>query len=131
MQTLAPNKTNPGVGLAQKTPFFYGWVVLAFGTLAVVFSIPGQTMGVSVFTDSLLEATGLSGQPFFGALYGACDPLIGSVCKRQCRPAQYGSRQIARAFRGVAPAAVTVGIVDEPVESLSDQLSIGTSINLR
>lgn len=41
-------------------PFFYGWVVLVVTTLGVVCSIPGQTMGVSVFTDSLLEATGLS-----------------------------------------------------------------------
>ena len=41
-------------------PFFYGWVVVAVSTLGVVMSVPGQTMGVSVFTDHLLEATGLS-----------------------------------------------------------------------
>lgn len=41
-------------------PFFYGWVILAVTTLGVLCSIPGQTMGVSVFTDPLLEATGLS-----------------------------------------------------------------------
>jgi OFA family oxalate/formate antiporter-like MFS transporter len=43
-----------------RLPFFYGWVVVGLGTLAVACSIPGQTMGVSVFTDFLLEATGLS-----------------------------------------------------------------------
>jgi len=41
-------------------PFFYGWVIFGAATLGVIMSVPGQTMGVSVFTDSLIEATGLS-----------------------------------------------------------------------
>lgn len=41
-------------------PFFYGWVVLAVGTVGIVASVPGQTTGISVFTDPLLEATGLT-----------------------------------------------------------------------
>lgn len=32
-------------------PVYYGWVILLFGSLGVLASIPGQTMGVSVFTD--------------------------------------------------------------------------------
>jgi len=36
-------------------PFFYGWVILAAGTIGILMSIPGQTMGVSVFTESLLS----------------------------------------------------------------------------
>lgn len=44
----------------KRTPFFYGWVIVAASTIGVAASIPGQTMGVSVFTDSLIEATGLS-----------------------------------------------------------------------
>lgn len=43
-----------------KWPVFYGWVVLACGTVGIVMSLPGQTMGVSVFTDSLMEALNLS-----------------------------------------------------------------------
>ncbi len=39
----------------SKLPFFYGWVILAAGTIGILMSIPGQTMGVSVFTESLLE----------------------------------------------------------------------------
>jgi MFS family permease len=67
-------------------PFFYGWVIVGMGTLAVVFSIPGQTMGFSVFTDILIDELGLSRVslstaycvgtvmsgftlPFFGRLY--------------------------------------------------------------
>ena len=40
--------------------FYYGWVVLMAGTVGVMASIPGQTAGVSVFTDHLTDATGLS-----------------------------------------------------------------------
>ncbi len=40
--------------------FYYGWVVLAVGSVGVLASVPGQTAGVSVFTDSLIETTGLS-----------------------------------------------------------------------
>jgi sugar phosphate permease len=43
-----------------RVPFFYGWVIVAVATLGVVMSVPGQTMGVSVFTDHLIAATGLS-----------------------------------------------------------------------
>ncbi len=41
-------------------PFFYGWVVLVVSTLGIVMSVPGQTIGVSVFTDHLIDAIGIS-----------------------------------------------------------------------
>lgn len=41
-------------------PFFYGFVILGGGTLAMLMSAPGQTVGVSVFTDHLIEALSLS-----------------------------------------------------------------------
>lgn len=44
----------------DRIPFFYGWVIVGVTTLGILMSIPGQTMGVSVFTDPLLRATGLS-----------------------------------------------------------------------
>lgn len=44
----------------RKSPIFYGWVILIVTTLGVIMSIPGQTAGVSVFTDHLIAATGLS-----------------------------------------------------------------------
>lgn len=43
-----------------KLPFFYGWGVLAFGTLGLVMSAPGQSIGVSVFTDFLIDELGLT-----------------------------------------------------------------------
>ena len=44
----------------NRFPLFYGWVILGVTTLGILMSIPGQTAGVSVFTDHLLAATGLS-----------------------------------------------------------------------
>lgn len=40
--------------------FFYGWVIVAIGTLGVICSIPAQTMGVGVFTEILMEVLELS-----------------------------------------------------------------------
>lgn len=52
---------NPNFPFSPKRfPFFYGWVIAIFTTIGTLFSIPGQTAGVSVFTDPLIEATGLS-----------------------------------------------------------------------
>ncbi len=44
----------------QRVPFFYGWVILIVGTIGLLMSAPGQTIGVSAFTDSLLAALDIS-----------------------------------------------------------------------
>lgn len=51
----------------ESFPFFYGFVVLIIGTIGVWFSIPGQTIGVSVFTDPVKDALGLSRNQFSNA----------------------------------------------------------------
>lgn len=43
-----------------KCPFFYGWAILLFSSLGIVMSIPGQTMGVSAFTEHLITSLKLS-----------------------------------------------------------------------
>jgi MFS family permease len=69
-------------------PFYYGWVVLAASTIGLVMSAPGQTIGVSVFTESLLDATGLSRVEFSNAYLmgtlasGIMLPYAGSVIDR-------------------------------------------------
>jgi MFS family permease len=42
------------------SPVFYGWVIVAAATIGMVFTIPGQTMGFSVFTDILIDELGLT-----------------------------------------------------------------------
>ncbi|HKL57343.1 MAG TPA: hypothetical protein VJ854_02995, partial [Sphaerochaeta sp.] len=41
-------------------PFYYGWVILVVGAIGVISSIPGQTMGVSVFTDHYINDLSLT-----------------------------------------------------------------------
>ncbi len=38
-----------------RIPVYYGWIILVAGTIGVLMSVPGQTMGVSVFTENLLR----------------------------------------------------------------------------
>ena len=45
---INPNKSHFSI---KNLPFYYGWVILFIGSIGVLSSIPGQTMGVSVFTD--------------------------------------------------------------------------------
>ena len=51
----------------SKSPIFYGYVVLLIGTIGIWASIPGQTIGVSVFTDPVKDALGLSRNQFSNA----------------------------------------------------------------
>ncbi|AHW61059.1 Cyanate permease [Draconibacterium orientale] len=44
----------------SKVPFFYGWVILFAATIGVLCSAPGQTTGVSTFTDYLIDSIGIS-----------------------------------------------------------------------
>ncbi|MFA7566902.1 MAG: MFS transporter [Alkalispirochaeta sp.] len=44
----------------SSTRFFYGWIILAVGTVGVLMSAPGQTVGVSPFTDFLIRDLGIS-----------------------------------------------------------------------
>ena len=51
---------NPLLPPPASYPFFYGWVIVAASTLGTIMSIPGQTMGVSVFTDHLINEPAIS-----------------------------------------------------------------------
>ena len=44
----------------KKFSFFYGWWILVVATFGMLASIPGQTIGVGVFTEHLLSVSNLS-----------------------------------------------------------------------
>jgi len=48
----------------KKIPLFYGWIVAVVGTIGIIMSMPGQTIGVSAFTEHLLKAFNISRNQF-------------------------------------------------------------------
>lgn len=46
--------------LIARTPFFYGWVVVAAGTLGMVMTSPGQTYAISIFIEQFIVDLGIS-----------------------------------------------------------------------
>ncbi len=44
----------------SRVPVFYGWIMVLGSVMAVMASVPGQTVGVGVFTDHLINAWGVS-----------------------------------------------------------------------
>jgi OFA family oxalate/formate antiporter-like MFS transporter len=86
-------------------PFYYGWVILVVSTVGLVMSAPGQTIGVSVFTESLLDVTGLSRIQFSNAY------LIGTLASGLMLP--WAGSMIDRrgVRRGVIWASLGLGAV--------------------
>ena len=88
----------------KRVPFFYGWVIVAAGIVGVLMSTPGQTLGVSVFTDFLTDALEMS-RVRLSVAY-----LIGTVTSALLLPSagrlydRYGARILAGA------AAIGLGI---------------------
>ncbi len=57
----AATRTAPHIPFSPaRAPVFYGWAILGLGTVGVLMSAPGQTIGVSPFTEPLMAALGLS-----------------------------------------------------------------------
>lgn len=65
--TSATLLKEPSQRLAQKLPFYYGWVMLPIAMLAAIATSPGQTYGVSIFNESIRTALGLSHSQLTGA----------------------------------------------------------------
>lgn len=71
------------------SPVYYGWIVLVAGTLGLAMTIPGQTIGVSAFLDSIIAELGVSRSAVslmytFGTLGGSfLLPFIGRFVDRR------------------------------------------------
>ncbi len=92
--------------------FYYGWVVLVVGSIGILASVPGQTAGVSVFTDQLTETTGLS-RLELSIAYLIGTGTSGLLLPRAGRAIdRYGSRTVAGvAVIGLATTLVGLSIV--------------------
>ncbi len=83
-------------------PIYYGWVILVVATIGLIMSAPGQTIGVSVFTEDLLEVTGLSRVEFSNAY------LIGTLASGLLLP--YAGTLIDRLGARVTVVAASLGL---------------------
>ncbi len=84
-----------------KWPFFYGWVIIFAGIAGIIMSIPGQTIGVSVFTDHLIGALEISRVNLSTAY------MVGTIVSGFCIP--WAGRMYDR--YGVRPVAMTSGFL--------------------
>ena len=96
----------------RRVPFYYGWVVVVAGTIGAIASVPGQTAGVSVFTDDLISTTGLTRLQLAVAYLvgtGTSGVLLGAGGRAIDR---YGSRVVALgATLGLATTLVGLSVV--------------------
>ena len=49
-----------GQRLVERTPFFYGWVILLAGSFGIIMSSPGQTYTISIFIEHFIADLGVS-----------------------------------------------------------------------
>ena len=77
-----------GTGLADRIPFYYGWLMVPVAVIASAVTGVGQTYGISVFNPSLLDSLGisltaLSGTYMVGTLLASLpQSFIGSLMDR-------------------------------------------------
>lgn len=75
--------------LIAASPIYYGWMVLVAGTLGMLMTTPGQTVGVSVFLDKIIAELGISRSTvsllyMLGTLVGSFSlPFIGRFIDRK------------------------------------------------
>jgi MFS family permease len=89
----------------KRFPFPYAWMILFVGIIGFVMSVPGQTIGVSAFTDYLIEDFGLTRNQLSMAYMGGT-LISGLIVGRAGKLYDiYGARIIA------ILASVMIGIV--------------------
>ncbi|MEM7332361.1 MAG: MFS transporter [Chloroflexota bacterium] len=84
----------------EKSPVYYGWVILAVGTIGVVLSSPGQTYSFSIFIEEFIRDLGVS-RSLISGLY-----TVGTIGGSLALP--FIGRQIDR--RGSRTMAVVIGL---------------------
>ena len=102
----------------------YAWVIWLFSTLGFLFSVPGQTMGMGVYTDYFIEALGLTRTQLSLAY------LVGTLLSAFCLPRagrlfdQYGGRiMIAASSVLLALVLIYISQVDRLLALLSGAIA--------
>ncbi|MCP4606514.1 MAG: MFS transporter [Proteobacteria bacterium] len=78
MQTVTSDKPIQRYEWASKTPFFYGWVIVALASLSMFATTPGQSDSFSIFMDSFVNEFGWS-RTFISTLFSGATLLSGAL----------------------------------------------------
>lgn len=93
----------PNVPFAPASlPFYYGWLIAAAATVGIISSLPGQTNGISVFTDRLIAALPLSRQNLADAY------MFGTILSSLALP--YAGRLIDRFGVRIMGTVAAIGL---------------------
>ncbi len=143
MKPLSITSTSKNVSFVRDFPIYYGWVIMAAGTLGMIMTSPGQTYTESIFIDHLINdlaisRTLISSLYAFGTLVGGFSlPFWGKMTDR------HGTRKmvtiisilfgLACIYMGFVQNAIMIGLGFTLVRMLG-QGSLGlvsqTAINL-
>ncbi len=115
MQSSPSPTSRPSI--TARTPFFYGWVILAVCSLSLFISGPGQTYSISLFVDPIIADLGWS-RTLVSGLYTAGSLTAGAVMIMMGRLLdRYGARTMMTLV-GVlfGFAALWMSSVEHPIE---------------
>lgn len=84
----------------EKSPVFYGWIILIAGTVGIILSGPGQTFAFSIFLEEFIRELGIS-RTLVSTLY-----TVGTIGGSLALP--FIGRQIDK--RGSRTMAVVIGL---------------------
>ncbi len=120
MSTTEAESLSLSSKLVDRSPFFYGWVIVFVGTVGMVMTSPGQTYAVSIFIEYFIKELGISRSMVstlytVGTLVGSfAQPIIGRQIDKR------GSRQmvliisiafgLASVFMGYVNNAIMLGL---------------------
>ena len=104
----------------KKWPGYYGWVILAVGTLGMIAAVPGSPPGMSVFVDEMIEALEIDRSSFalaytFGTITaGIFAPFAGQLVDR------FGARLMGcLSYFGLGAVLIFTGYLDRAYAMLA------------
>lgn len=104
----------------KRWPGYYGWTILAFGTLGMIAAVPGSPPGMSVFVDDMIAALDMDRGSFalsytFGTIMaGLCAPFAGKFVD------QWGARLMGcLSFFGLGVILIVTGLLDQIYQLMS------------
>ena len=108
---------------AKRSPVYYGWVILFFGTLGMIAAVPGSPPGMSIFVDGMIQSLEMTRSEFslsytLGTIAaGVAAPFAGGFVDR------YGARFMGCvSFFGLGLLLIFTGFIDRIFEGVGESV---------